>query len=274
MNDKKLDQFYTKKEISKMIMNKINKSFEIKNYFLVEPSAGTGSFSNLFHSNSQSFDIAPKNKNIIKKDFLQIKKQDLNNKNKEIFTIGNPPFGKNSSTALKFVNKSAEFSKYIGFILPKTFKKQSIINRINKNLHLILEYEIPEKSFIFKEKEYSVPCIFQIWEKKELIRETKETIRQSEFFDFVRKENADFAIRRVGGLAGKVIIDFSLYKPSSHYYISILQKENKEKIIKTITDNFEELNKISRNAAGNPSLSKTELISIIEIKLKKAINVL
>lgn len=274
MNEKQLDQFYTKKEISKMLMDKINKYFNLNNYFLLEPSAGKGSFSDLFHSNSQSFDIDPKNENIIKKDFLEIKIDEIENKNKQIFTIGNPPFGKNSSLALKFINKSAEFSQYIGFILPKTFKKKSFVDRINNKLHLLMEFELPEKSFIFKGNEYNVPCVFQIWEKKDIKREKSKLIRESNFFKFEKKENADFAIRRVGGLAGKVILDFESYKPTSNYYISIINKEYKEKIIKIMIQSYKDFQSVAKNTAGNPSLSKSEIISILEIKLKKEINTL
>ena len=37
--------------------------------------------------------------------------------------IGNPPFGKISSLAVKFFNKSAEYADVIAFIVPRTLKE-------------------------------------------------------------------------------------------------------------------------------------------------------
>ena len=58
---------------------------------------------------------------------------------KSCLTIGNPPFGKNSSLAISFFNKAAEFSDIIAFILPQTFSKDSVKNRLNLSFFLIME---------------------------------------------------------------------------------------------------------------------------------------
>jgi len=63
--------------------------------------------------------------------------------NKKYIVIGNPPFGKNSSLVINFFNKSAEFADVITFILPKTFKRVSIQNKLNLNFILIYNEDIP-----------------------------------------------------------------------------------------------------------------------------------
>ena len=45
---------------------------------------------------------------------------------KNIHIIGNPPFGRQSSLAIKFIKKSCEFCDTLSFILPKSFKKESL----------------------------------------------------------------------------------------------------------------------------------------------------
>ena len=70
------------------------------------------------------FDIDPKKNNIIKCDFLTIDHDIFSGKN--VLSIGNPPFGRNSSMALKFIKKSALFATTIAFILPKGFKKDPL----------------------------------------------------------------------------------------------------------------------------------------------------
>lgn len=261
---KELDQFYTNPLISKYCFDELCKLYDLNNFFLFEPSAGTGAFSDLFHKNSLSIDIEPKKDYIKEQNFLNLNNNVFHNKN--VFTIGNPPFGKNSSLAIKFFNKSSEFSQYIAFVIPKTFKKLSVQNKLNLEFHLELELELPLDSFIFENEKYSVPCIFQVWAKKDFKRIIIPSKRMSNLFTFTDRANADIAIRRVGGLAGKVIEDFSKYKDPSHYFIKI----NGDKIlfINFLKSLYVDLNTISKYTAGNPSLSKDELISIVEEKIK------
>lgn len=258
---KELDQFYTNKKTAKELFNYLEENFNLFNYFLIEPSAGEGSFSDLFHENSIALDLEPKKNYILKQDFLDFKTDEIN-----VFTIGNPPFGKNSSLAIKFFNKSAEHSEYIAFIIPKTFKKTSVQNKLDLNFHLLDELALNKNSFIFNGEPYDVPCVFQIWEKREVKREKIKTNIKSKYFDFVSKDEGEFAIRRVGGLAGKVIIDFEKYKEPSHYYIK--SKIDIEDLLDVLIDGYFDFNNIAKNSAGNPSLSKYELITVLDYMMK------
>lgn len=269
MKSRELDQFYTKKEIAKKLFEIIQENFKLEKFTLVEPSAGTGSFSSLFHENSIAFDLEPKAKNIIQADFLSIDPiSAFENYKNEIFTIGNPPFGKNSSLALKFLNHSAKFSKFIAFILPKTFVKKSMIKKIAPFLHCVMSIEIPKDAFIFNDESYDVPVFFQVWEKKDFPREVVSTEFTSDLFTFTTKDNADFAIRRVGGLSGKVIMNFEKYSEQSHYYIKISDhsKYSYNDICSFFIDSFPKIQELARNTAGNPSISKDELVSVIKSK--------
>ncbi len=262
-DSRKLDQFYTKRSVSEYCYKILSKKFYLNNYLLLEPSAGSGSFSNLFHENSIAYDLDPKIPSIKKQDFLLLDTEKLSQRN--VFVIGNPPFGKNSSLAIKFFNKSADFANYIAFILPKTFKKESVVNKLNDYFHLIDEIDLPENSFVFNDEDYDVPCVFQIWVKKSIKRDKVVSRRESKLFKFVKKDDADFAIRRVGGLAGKVIEDFKDYKEPSHYYIKVNEKEiSKRQLINKIVSIYPELQRLAKYSAGNPSLSKGELIKELE----------
>ena len=74
-------------------------------------------------------------------------------------------------------------------------------------------------------------------------------------FIFVDKSEADFAIQRVGVAAGKVKVDFEKYAVASHYFIKANEKVRKV---------FEKINwsSVKGNTAGNPSISKSELINL------------
>ena len=255
-NSKKLSQYYTKIDIAKKCIEEIKTLINLKEYIIVEPSAGTGSFCDFITEyNKICIDIEPKNEKIIKMDYFDF----VPKKNLKYIVIGNPPFGKNSNLAIKFFNHS-DYSDYICFILPKTFKKPSVINRLNPYFHLKYENDLPLNSFIFNNKEYSVPCVFQIWKKEKIKREKIKIKTKSSLITFSDENNFDYLIRRVGGLAGKVIEDnFDKYSPNSHYYI-----KSSFLIKKLIKDNFKSLNTISKNTSGNPSLSKHEIIELIE----------
>lgn len=260
--NRQLDQFYTKRSVAIECYEELDNYVDIRNCFLVEPSAGSGSFSNLFHSNSIAMDLDPKNKNIKKCDYLEFNYEIELKEKKDIVVIGNPPFGKNSSLAVSFFNKSAEYSDVIAFIVPKTFKKESLMNRLSLDFHLKYSKDMEKDSFIFNDEKYDVPCVFQIWMKEKKQREKVKNKKTSHLFEFVTKDNADFAVRRVGGLAGKVLEDFRQYQPSSHYYIKAIK--NKNELILLLKSKYDELQIESNNTAGNPSLSKTELIKILE----------
>ena len=66
---------------------------------------------------------------------------DLSEKSPRI-TITNPPFGRNHSLSIPFFNKCADISNYIGFIIPKSWRKWSILNRLDRRFHLIHDEDL------------------------------------------------------------------------------------------------------------------------------------
>ena len=88
-------KFYTIDKTALLCYKAIKRYTNIKKTDLViEPSAGNGSFIKYIKklSNNYSFyDIKPEHKNIVKKNFLKIKRFPINP-----HIIGNPPFGNKS----------------------------------------------------------------------------------------------------------------------------------------------------------------------------------
>lgn len=258
MKHKELDQFYTKEILAQQYYSILKKLLEKEKVIFdlwLEPSAGAGAFFNLLPENKIGIDLDPKSEKIIQHDFLTY---DLGSKS--YITIGNPPFGKNSSLAIKFFNKCAEKSLYIGFVLPKTFKKRSVISKLNPFFHLMYEEDLPSNAFVYNGESYDVPCVFQIWKKENIKRIEQENELLHEDFIFTTKDNAHFAIQRVGVNAGKVKIDFEQYAVASHYFIKINDNEK----IEWSRGIFEKIDwsSVKYNTAGNPSISKGELIKL------------
>lgn len=265
------DQYYTIDKIVVKCINILKQKIQFNKYDILEPSAGMGAFSKKI-PNIVAIDIEPKNKDIRQKDFLNTTYNCLFKKSHKLLCIiGNPPFGRNASLAIKFFNHAAKFSKteYIAFIVPKSFKKNSVQNKLDLNFDLILSEDLPLNSFIKEGKIWDVPCCFQIW-KRSIIKRIKHlTIMHSKYFNFIKNPIfADIAIRRVGGSTGRVftenIKDFSL---STNYFIKL----NKEIIIKDFVDIIKSIDfyEIVNNTAGVRSLSKPELIYKFEETLHK-----
>lgn len=109
---------------------------------------------------------------------------------------------------IQFFNHAAKFANTIAFILPRSFRKISIKNKLDLSFWLTKEIEVQKNSFLLQGQEYDVPCIFQVWKKRKEKREKIIFPMRSEYFSFVKtKEDADFRIQRVGGNAGKAFLD-------------------------------------------------------------------
>ncbi len=183
-NDNKLDQFYTKPEEAQRLYDLIFKHYKENDFdMFIEPSCGKNSFGCLFPKRKELLlDIDPpedmfKHKDkkykqkFIKIDFLSfgavLDILSLSS-DRKVISIGNPPFGKSCSLAIKFFNICAKFSDVICFIIPRTFKRISVQNQLNMNFHLIHSEDLPysNNECIF-EPVMNAKCCFQIWEKRD-----------------------------------------------------------------------------------------------------------
>ena len=256
-----LDKFYTSNPVVSKCIDLIKEKINIQeDDICIEPSAGNGSFINsikeLFKI-YKFYDLKPENKEIIKQDYLELDSNTITKKSTgKIHIIGNPPFGRQSSLAIKFIKKSCEYCDSISFILPKSFKKNSLKKHYPLNFHLICEYDLPKNSFIIDKKEYDVPCVFQIWIKKEINREIPIKLIPNKY-NFVKKNNIhDISFRRVGVNAGNIDRETEEKSIQSHYFIKF--------DIELTDDLFNNLNNIvyscKNNTCGPKSISKQELI--------------
>ncbi len=250
-----LDQFFTKPEVAQSLFEITKKYILEKNIkfdIWLEPSAGSGAFYNLMPNPKMGYDIDKKINGVIESNFLDIELD----KSKKYLVLGNPPFGKNSSLAIKFFNHCAKYASVIAFIVPKTFKKASVQDKLDKTFSLVLEQSIEENSFTLDGADKLVPCVFQIWEKTDTVRDKKIKIMQHADLIFTDKNEADFAFQRVGVNAGRIKPKdlFDSISSESHFFI----KSEVKGIVEIL--NSINWNTIKFNTAGNPSISKAELI--------------
>ena len=234
---------------------------------IIEPSAGNGSFSHKINK-CFAYDIEPASEDIIKQDWFKLDKN-IFNQYKNILIVGNPPFGQQNTLAVSFFNESAKIAQTIAFILPRSFKKDSVQNRLSLDFILKKEIDLDDCIFLLKgEEQYNVPCIFQIWEKTNKPRNKKRLKTTTALFDFTIKDLADFRIQRVGGNAGKASKDLN-FSAQSNYFIKNKSSYSIDELINIINKTvFPSIN----YTVGPKSLSKGELIATLEEELIDDVN--
>lgn len=231
-----LDKYFTKPDIAKKLFLKsidiISKYEDVNEYYFLEPSAGNGSFLDVLPKNkSIGLDIDPLRNDIIKQDYLKYDIKKL--ANYPLIVIGNPPFGHRGVLALEFL-KHSKNADFICFILPMFFNsngKGSIKNRL-KNEELFLLYnEVLEPNIFYdiNKKEIKVNCVFQIWSKKEYVKNKDDFNwydKKVPFKNLIEIKTVSLAKKRECGLKyiDETRIDF--IKPN-FYLSSTFYKENK-----------------------------------------------
>jgi hypothetical protein len=262
------DQYYTKSAVAVKCISEIIKSCPQidETYQWIEPSAGNGVFLNSLSSTIEKVgvDIDPKSKDILKGDFLTW----VPTTTRKRIVFGNPPFGRQGSLAKSFIKHSADFADIISFILPRSFVKPSMSRAFPLNFHCIYSEELQKNAFTVNDEDHDVPCVFQIWEKKDSSRIIPEPIKESGFQYVKHGTPFNIAFKRAGGLAGKCYPSGSHYNPQYHYFLKL-----DEEYIPYIKNIIESVNShtFPSNTTGPRSLSKSEanevLNSVLELLL-------
>ena len=170
------DTFFTDREVAEHCFNAFmcvaeKNGINVEEYHFIEPSAGEGCFYDLLPPGRRTgMDIAPRNKNIKKADFLSW----YPSQHEKYIAIGNPPFGHRGAYALAFVNRAFLFADIVAFILPMSFYsngKGTNMERV-KNARLIHSEPLKGDSFYMPDTKtpMSVKTVFQVWEKGERTR--------------------------------------------------------------------------------------------------------
>lgn len=254
-----IDKYYTKKCVVEQCIETVKTYVDIfPDDLIIEPSAGNGAFIEnikLLSHHYKFYDLEPEHDEVKKQDFLELDLEQFKQFS-NIHIIGNPPFGRQSSTAIKFIKKCCLFSNSISFILPKSFKKEGMQKWFSKKFHLVYQIDLLENSFLVNETETNVPCVFQIWVCKNENRNQTEKIIPSKFTFVKKEENPDISFRRVGVNAGKISQEINNKSSQSHYFIKFTNNN-------TVDKNIEILQSIKfdfNNTVGPKSISKPELI--------------
>lgn len=223
----------------------------------LEPSCGTGAFLSLLPPDALGVDLDPKCPGAVQADFLSWTPPAGDER--PLVVVGNPPFKHD----VAFFNRCAELgAERIAFIVPRSWQKLSVQNRLDRTFHLAHEEVLPLDAFIFEGQPAKVPTVFQVWERCEEQRPLTvlpATHRDFAFVTYEQRGTADFAIQRIGANAGTVKdLDAPHLSKNSHRFVRVADRAQ----VAEVRAVFEAVDWSSIKAcvAGCPSISNPEMV--------------
>jgi predicted RNA methylase len=258
------EQYYTPRALARelvAVVAEVIPDFGSRSF--LEPAGGNGSFISSLEDKGikkiLAVDLYPKHDRVQSGDFLDFKSAE-----NDLVTISNPPFGRNNALAIPFFNHAANFSEYICFLVPRSWRKWSVQNRLDERFHQLLDEEV----FVSYEDEAGVPVrqannlrtCFQIWQRKQTLRE-KVVVPDNGLIQKVSPEQAQLAIRVFGYGCGKVLTEF---EPKKNTTLMFLRAKNQQ-----VTRLLPKLDyqRFSKNTAYTEALAFTEINFLLNEEL-------
>ena len=258
------EQYYTPKDLAdelveltlKAIPRATDKSF-------LEPAGGTGSFIEALKmagiTEITSVDKYPMHPRVLQADFLEWETNDT-----DLLTISNPPFGRNNALSVPFFNRAAKFSSHIAFLVPRSWRKWSVQNRLDPRFHLVLDVDVAvQYENVLGEKiakRNDLRTCFQIWERRVELRPAI-AVPDNGFIQKSTPDEADLAIRVFGYGCGTVLNDFPRQPNTTLMFLRVLDKS-----VKTALQDLD-YERFSINTAYTRALSFQEINFLINEKV-------
>ena len=218
------EQYYTPPDTAAMVIDRL---IDIRPSSLaecwIEPAGGTGTFIDVAKLKGVeriiSFDIEPHHPDVVAGNFLE-QLLDVHG----AVSIGNPPFGRNNALSVPFFNRCAEHSDLICFIVPRSWRKWSVSNRLHTSFHLIDDYDLAIDYVDVNGSPISnrgnLRTIVQTWERREDAR--RKVVVQDR--GVVKKSNptsADVSLTIFGYSCGTVKTEFPRRPNTTQMFLTL-----------------------------------------------------
>ena len=262
------EQFYTPPATAAWVVGRVLElAPESRNKVWLEPSAGSGAFiealADVGISDVLAMDIEPAHPLVRKKDFLTWRPTA-----KDVVAIGNPPFGRNNSLSIPFFNKCAQFSSTIAFILPRSWRKWSVTNRISMDFTCISDEDLNinyvDVSGADVYARNNLRTCLQVWTRTSIPRE-RVRITNNGFVEKVSPQEADIALKVFGYGCGTVLTEFARVPNTTLMFLKV----NDRRAVKVLRE--APLEKYFNNVAYTEALAFTEVNDALNHALVKAI---
>lgn len=250
------EQYYTPPATAAAIVSRLVSQVSFANdRTWIEPAGGTGSFIEaaraLGVASIVSYDIEPHHPDVKRGNFL---KQKL--KITGAIAVGNPPFGRNNALSVPFFNACAKHCDAICFIVPKSWRKWSVINRLDQSFHLIDDYDLQVNYDDIQGSELSerfwLNTVVQTWERRE-DRRGKISVEDRGVVKRSTPQIADVSLTIFGFSCGVLKTDFPR-KPNTTQIFLTLHHPRALEALQNI-----DFSRFSQNTAYTAALSIQEI---------------
>lgn len=218
------EQYYTPPKIAEAIFERVlQRNPDLPREIFLEPAGGTGAFIEVAKkfgfSSVVSMDIEPKHPEVELGDFLK-SEFDFSN----AVCITNPPFGRNNALSVPFFNKAALHSELIAFIVPKSWHKWSVLNRLDLNFDLVDSWDLhidylDDDGFESHGVGNLKTCV-QVWRRNSIPRKKVEVIDHGIIVK-TDHESADVSLTIFGYGCGTVRTEFPRRKNTTQMFLKL-----------------------------------------------------
>ena len=250
------EQFYTPRKLAlELVETALPYLPPASQTTFLEPAAGNGSFvealSEIGAHKVIALDRYPAIATIQQADFLESEFAETN-----LVTITNPPFGRNNALSIPFFNHAAKFSQTICFLVPRSWRKWSVTNRLDLRFHLVHDSDV----FVSYEDKAGDPIrqknglrtCFQIWQRRDKPRE-KVLVPDNRLVEKCSPQEADIALRVFGYGCGTVLESFDR-KPNTTMMFLRLNSKTVAKALAGL-----DFSRFSERTAYTQALAFTEI---------------
>lgn len=218
------EQFYTPATTADEIFATLDGLVpDMSSLTLLEPAGGTGSIIDAAtrhgFANVLSFDIEPHHERVQRGNFLE---QTISER--QLLTVSNPPFGRNNSLAIPFFNHAATVSDYIVFIVPRSWRKWSVQNKLDRNFHLIKDEDLNvnyvDRAGHEAHGRNRLRTCIQYWRRADSLRPVI-SVQDMGLIEKCGPEEADAALTIFGYGCGTITTEFPRIKNTTSMFLKL-----------------------------------------------------
>jgi predicted RNA methylase len=220
------EQFYTPPAVAGEVLYRIlSKNSDLRSAPFLEPAGGTGAFVEAAKAvgfgRVISMDIEPRHPEVTLGNFLTMPLS-----LEGAVCVTNPPFGRNNSLSIPFFNQAAKYCDLIAFIVPRSWRKWSVINRLDLGFHLVDDWNL-EIDYLNQDGDEvhgsgNLRTCVQVWRRDPL--HFRDTVKVPDFgvIEKSKPEDADVSFTLFGYGCGTVKEDFPRVKNSTQTYFKLI----------------------------------------------------
>jgi hypothetical protein len=170
--------------------------------------------------------------------------------------IGNPPYGVGGNLAIKFLNKTAELTDDIRFVLPTSVRKPSSLNKISPYIDVVEDLDLDPKTF-----PNGISAVYQRWVKTDTPRKKIQLLNKHSDFEFLsyeRRFEADVFVGEYGcGPSGRVKTENFTHYAKGHHFLKVSSPE----VINNLVEFSSRFREVANQCNGRYHFGKNDLIT-------------